>query len=176
MPNGKFPLRPTINPSLTETQDNCLRAVAKSTLSLFCASYTANLPVAIPTNVASGCKSLPSRISSACSCYNTASISLPSSTSTSSTVSTSTTSTTSSTPAAATNNGACRKNNCLRAVQGGGPSATAFCSDLFGAGILPTPTAINKACSALPSKVSSVCSCAVPSAGGGVKKKIVKII
>jgi len=60
-------------------------------------------------------------------------------------------------------------------VQGGGPSATAFCSELFGTGILPTPTAINKASSVLPTKVSSACSCAVPSSGGGVKK-VVKII
>jgi hypothetical protein len=91
------------------------------------------------------------------------------------TLSTSTTSTTSSNPPAVTNNGGYKKNNCLRAMQGGGPSATGFCSDFFGTGILPTPTAINKACSALPAKVSSACSCAVPSSGGGVKKKVVKI-
>jgi hypothetical protein len=78
------------------------------------------------------------------------------------TLSTSTTSTTSSNPPAVTNNGGYKKNNCLRAVQGGDPSATGFCSDFFGTGILPTPTAINKACSALPAKVSSACSCAVP--------------
>ncbi|PMD13373.1 acid protease [Hyaloscypha hepaticicola] len=120
----------------------------------------------------------PLRISSACSCYNTASISLPTSSSSSSTSSTLSTSTTSSTPPAVTNNGAYDKNNCFRAVQGGGPAATAFCSHLFGPGILPTPTGINKACSALPSKVSSACSCAVPSSGGGggVQKKVVKII
>jgi hypothetical protein len=62
-------------------QDNCFRAVAKPTLSLFCASSTANLPIALTANVASGCKFLPFRISSACSSYNTASLSLPTSSS-----------------------------------------------------------------------------------------------
>lgn len=41
--------------------------------SAFCTTYTAAItPIAIPTAYAAGCQSLPSRVSSACACVNTA--------------------------------------------------------------------------------------------------------
>ena len=54
--------------------DNCLRALRRHTASDFCMTYTTAVVTAtsaIPSNIAVGCDSQPSQVSSACSCLVT---------------------------------------------------------------------------------------------------------
>jgi hypothetical protein len=73
------------------------------------------------------------------------------------------------------NNGGCRKNNCLRAMQGGGPSATAFCSDLLETGILyadrRSTRRVRRCCRRFRVLVAVLFLTL-----GGVKKKVVRLI
>jgi hypothetical protein len=169
--------------------DNCLRQFSQSpSVTAFCATYTTAVQTGttgLPTYV-SQCSSVPSRISSACSCIVTNILSTTpttnttaaATTTTSSTVSSSTQASTISTTSATTTSGPtetsststttplvvqnCSPDNCYRQFLVS-PEVTAFCETYTTAVQTATtglPPYVSQ-CQGIPSRVSSACSCVV---------------
>ncbi|KAG9233305.1 hypothetical protein BJ875DRAFT_442395 [Amylocarpus encephaloides] len=152
-------------------EDNCLRAFIghPSNVSPFCATFMTSFSAAttgFPDSI-ENCEANPSRISSACSCVNTALISSPTpsptpgSNSTTTTLSTTISNSTTSPPPASTPFTPldCQPDNCLRHFERF-PEISSFCQTYTTSPSSATafPPIIEN-CDANPSRVSSACSC-----------------
>jgi hypothetical protein len=148
--------------------NNCVRQLKEGGAPVlsFCATYTTAVhteTTGLPP-IVSQCDNSPSKISSACSCVATGTLTTTSPTTTS-------TSTTPTTPPAPTDTaapGCSPGNNCYRQLAGAGADASAFCATYTTTTNTATaglPTFVAK-CSGATAKISSACSCFAPAPTG----------